>query len=34
VLEVMTETIGRNVVIFHVMPVRQKILDAAREQFQ
>ena len=32
VLEVMTETIGRDVVIFHVMPVRQKILDAAREQ--
>ena len=34
VLEVMTETIGRDVVIFHVMPVRQKILDAARELFQ
>lgn len=34
VLEVMTETIGRDVVIFHVMPVRQKILDAARAQLQ
>jgi len=34
VLEVMTETTGRDVTVFHVMPVRQKILDAARSQLQ
>lgn len=34
VLEVMTETDGTDVVIFHVMPVREKILNAAKYQLR